>query len=45
MNFEDIGLRIKNRRKELKLTQEKLAEKTGLTDTYIRCNRKSYIKM
>lgn len=35
MNFEDIGLRIKNRRKELKLTQEKLAEKTGLTDTYI----------
>lgn len=35
MNFEKIGFRIRHRRKELKLTQEKLAEKTGLTDTYI----------
>ena len=35
MNFEDIGKRIKDKRLEMKLTQEQLAEKTGLTDTYI----------
>ena len=35
MNFKDIGARIRARRKKLELTQEKLAEKTGLTDTYI----------
>lgn len=35
MNFEDIGLRIRNRRKELKLTQEQLAEEIDLTATYI----------
>lgn len=35
MDFNKIGERIKNKRLELKLTQEKLAEKTGLTETYI----------
>lgn len=35
MDFEKIGARIRNKRLELKLTQEKLAEKTGLTETYI----------
>lgn len=35
MNFEEVGRRIKNRRMELKLTQEKLAEQTGLSETYI----------
>ena len=35
MNFEDIGTRIKKRRIELNLTQEKLAEKTDLTETHI----------
>ena len=35
MDFEEIGARIRNKRLELKLTQEKLAEKTGLTETYI----------
>ena len=35
MDFKEIGKRIKEKRIELKLTQEQLAEKTGLTDTYI----------
>lgn len=35
MNFEEIGARIKKRRIELNLTQEKLAEKTDLTETHI----------
>lgn len=35
MDFVEIGKRIKSRRLELKLTQEKLAELTNLTDTYI----------
>lgn len=35
MNFKDIGARIKDKRIELKLTQEKLAELVGVTDTYI----------
>ena len=35
MNFSEIGARIRSKRLELKLTQEQLAEKTGLTDTYI----------
>ena len=35
MNFEEIGNRIKNKRLELKLTQEKLAELTGLSETYV----------
>lgn len=35
MNFEDIGKRIRKRRLELGLTQEVLAEKIDVTDTYI----------
>lgn len=35
MNFKEVGTRIKNKRLELKLTQEKLAEMTGLSETYI----------
>lgn len=35
MDFSKIGARIRNKRLELKLTQEQLAEKTGLTETYI----------
>lgn len=35
MNFREIGNRIKNRRLELKLTQEQLAELIGVTDTYV----------
>jgi transcriptional regulator with XRE-family HTH domain len=35
MNFEDIGARVKKRRIELNLTQEKLAEKAELTETHI----------
>ena len=35
MDFKAIGKRIKNQRIELELTQEQLAEGTGLTDTYI----------
>ncbi len=35
MDFKAIGKRIKNKRIELELTQEQLAEGTGLTDTYI----------
>jgi transcriptional regulator with XRE-family HTH domain len=35
MNFEEIGKRIRKRRKELKLTQEALAEKIDVTSTYI----------
>ncbi len=35
MDFKEIGKRIKDKRIELNLTQEQLAEKTGLTDTYI----------
>lgn len=35
MDYGEIGKRIKNKRLELKLTQEKLAEQTCLTDTYI----------
>lgn len=35
MNFEDIGARIKKRRIELNMTQEKLAEKAELTETHI----------
>ena len=35
MNFEDIGARVKKRRMELNLTQEKLAEKAELTETHI----------
>lgn len=35
MNFEDIGKRIKKRRLELGFTQEVLAEKIDVTDTYI----------
>lgn len=32
---EKVGIRIKSIRKELKLTQEKLAEKADLDNTYI----------
>lgn len=35
MDFKEIGKRIKDKRIELNLTQEQLAERTGLTDTYI----------
>lgn len=35
MDFKGIGNRIKNRRLELKLTQEQLAELIGVSDTYI----------
>lgn len=35
MDFKEIGKRIKTKRLELKLTQEKLAEMTDLTETYI----------
>lgn len=35
MDFVEIGKRIKSKRLELKLTQERLAELTNLTDTYI----------
>ena len=35
MNFEDIGLRIRNRRKELKLTQEQLANKMNYSTQFI----------
>lgn len=35
MDFIGMGQRIKARRLELKLTQERLAELTNLTDTYI----------
>lgn len=35
MDFVEIGKRIKLRRLELKLTQERLAELVNLTDTYI----------
>ena len=35
MDFNEIGKRIKTKRLELKLTQEKLAEMTDLTETYI----------
>lgn len=35
MNFEEFGKRIRNRRIELKLTQEKLAELTGVSVAYI----------
>ena len=35
MDFKEIGKRIKDKRIKLNLTQEQLAEKTGLTDTYI----------
>lgn len=35
MDFIGIGQRIKARRLEMKLTQERLAELTNLTDTYI----------
>lgn len=35
MDFKEIGKRIKNRRLELKLTQEELAELVGVSDTYI----------
>lgn len=35
MDFKGIGTRIKNKRLELGFTQEKLAEITKLTDTYI----------
>ena len=35
MDFIGMGQRIKARRLEMKLTQERLAELTNLTDTYI----------
>lgn len=35
MNFKEVGTRIKNKRLQLELTQEKLAEMTGLSETYI----------
>lgn len=35
MDFIRMGQRIKARRLEMKLTQERLAELTNLTDTYI----------
>lgn len=35
MDFVEMGKRIRLRRLELKLTQERLAELTNLTDTYI----------
>lgn len=35
MDFVEMGKRIKIKRLELKLTQERLAELTNLTDTYI----------
>lgn len=44
MNFEDIGKRIRKRRLELKLTQEVLAEKTDVTDTYIGVIKRSTSK-
>ncbi len=35
IDFKEIGKRIKIKRIDLKLTQEKLAEMTDLTETYI----------
>ena len=35
MDFNEIGKRIKNKRIELGFTQEQLAERTSLTETYI----------
>lgn len=35
MDFKGIGNRIKSKRLELKFTQEKLAELTNLSETYI----------
>lgn len=35
MDFKQIGDRIKNKRIEFGLTQEKLAEMVGVSDTYI----------
>ncbi len=35
MDFKQIGDRIKNKRIELGLTQEKLAEMVGVSDTYV----------
>ena len=35
MKFKGIGKRIKDKRIELKFTQEQLDEKTSLIDTYI----------
>ena len=35
INYKEIGNRIRQRRKELKLTQEKLSEILEITPTYI----------
>ena len=35
MNYSDIGIRIRKRRKELELTQEQLAEKCDLSVTHM----------
>ena len=35
MDFVELGKRVRQRRKELGYTQEKLAELTDLTNTYI----------
>ena len=35
MQREALGLRIREARKKLKMTQEQLAEKVGITDVYI----------
>lgn len=35
MNLQNYGLRIKNKRKEYKLTQNELAIKVGLSRSYI----------
>jgi len=35
MDFVELGKRVRKRRIEMKLTQEKLAELTDLTNTYI----------
>lgn len=53
MDFKDIGARIKEKRIELKLTQEKLAELVGVTDTYIgaieratsKCSIETHVKI
>lgn len=53
MDFKAIGSRIRNKRLELNWTQEKLAEKTNLTDAYIgaieratsKCSIETLVKM
>lgn len=35
IDYSDIGMRIRRRRKELKMSQEKLAEKAGIGSSHI----------